>query len=365
VYATKGEMAEAEVTERETLPMYRKVFGEGHPDTARCLYSFAHILFHQGKLVEAEAAAREALTRNQTYKGGDFPHFPEWWLDGLTQVLRAEGKLAEASALAQEQIAKNEMALNEGLASQPGRFDLLLDRGYLRGRTGRWREAVADLSRVVELWPNQHGFFWFLATALVKSGDLDAHHRLCVQIRERCGGKESPDVAHLLAQACLIVAPSHQEDVVTGSRFADMGVRLYKGDLRLLAYQNAKALAEYRQELFASAAEWASKALSQPQYATENEIRANCRRVQANMVLAMSSYQLHQPDESREVLTRGLEIADTKLPKIESGDFGPYWPDWVFADMLMHEAKALIEGGAKAGDVTKTSEASGLRKDPP
>jgi serine/threonine protein kinase/tetratricopeptide (TPR) repeat protein len=347
VYATKGEMAEAEVTERETLAMYRKILGEGHPDTARSLYSLAYILFRQGKLVEAEAAAREALTMAQTYAGGDFNHFPEWWLDGLTQVLRAEGKLAEASALAKEQIAKSERPLNEGLASQPGRFDLLLARGYLYGRTGRWPEAVADLSRVVELWPNQPAFFWFLATALVKGGDFDGHRRLCVKIRERFGSKDTPDQAHLLAQACLMVPPSNPEDLVTGSRLADMGVRLYKGDFRLFAYQSCKALGDYRQGRFASAAEWASKALSQPQYATENEIRANCRRVQANMVLAMSTYKLGQRNETHEALARGLEIADTKLPKIESGDLGPYWPDWVFADVLMREAKGLIEGGAK------------------
>jgi hypothetical protein len=66
------------------------------------------------------------------------------------------------------------------------------------------------------------------------------------------------------------------------------------------------------------------------------------------MVLAMSCYQLRQPDPCRAALARGLEIADKQLPKIESGDLGPYWPDWVFADMLMHEARALIEGSSKS-----------------
>jgi hypothetical protein len=61
----------------------------------------------------------------------------------------------------------------------------------------------------------------------------------------------------------------------------------------------------------------------------------------------MSCYQLGQSDETRAALTTGLEIAAAKLPKIESGDLGPYWPDRVFADMLMHEARALIEGSSK------------------
>jgi len=79
------------------------------------------------------------------------------------------------------------------------------------------------------------------------------------------------------------------------------------------------------------------------------------------MLLAMSGYQLSQPDEARAALARGLQMADAKLAKIESGDLGRSWPDWVFAHVLMREAKALIEGGAK----TKTSDRSVPLKDSP
>ena len=91
-------------------------------------------------------------------------------------------------------------------------------------------------------------------------------------------------------------------------------------------------------------------ALSQPDYCLDRELRkrAYCRRVDASMLLAMSNYQLHRLDEARVALRRGLEIADTKLPKVESGDLGESWDEWVFAQVLMREAKALIEGGAKA-----------------
>jgi len=83
------------------------------------------------------------------------------------------------------------------------------------------------------------------------------------------------------------------------------------------------------------------------------------------MLLAMSNYQLHQLDEARAALKRGLQAADQKLPKLESGDLSLYWDEWVFAQVLMREAKALIEGGAKAGEETKTSDSSAVRKDPP
>ena len=83
------------------------------------------------------------------------------------------------------------------------------------------------------------------------------------------------------------------------------------------------------------------------------------------MLLAMTKYQLHQFEEARVALARGLEIADTKLPKIGSGDYGEFWHDWVFTQVLMREAKALIEGDAKAGGETKTSDPSSPPKDAP
>ena len=107
---------------------------------------------------------------------------------------------------------------------------------------------------------------------------------------------------------------------------------------------------------FASAAEWALKAMSQPDYCLDRELRkrAHCRRVDASMLLAMSKYQLHQLDEARAAFTKGLEIAHERLPKLERADLGEFWDEWVFAQVLMREAKALIEGGSQAGGETKS-----------
>jgi len=362
--ATKGQLAEAEDTAREALAMQRRLLGDRHPDIPDSLDILSSILLQRGKLVEAEAASREALTRFETLMGKDYPG---WLSESLTDVLRAEGKLAEAAALAEERMAKSELALSERLASQPGRSDLLLDRGYLRGRRGRWRDAVADLSKVVELRPDNYTSFALLAAALLQGGDLEAYHRLCAQIRERFGGTDSEEIATVMARACLIVPSPDSKSVATDSRLADTGVRLYKGDWRLMSCQSCKALAEYRQRRFASSAEWALKALSQPEYCCDILMvkRDHYRRVEASMLLAMSNYQVHQPDEARAALRRGLEIADAKMAKIESGDLGLFWQDWVFVRVLMREARALIEGGARAGGETKTSAPSPLRKDPP
>ena len=64
------------------------------------------------------------------------------------------------------------------------------------------------------------------------------------------------------------------------------------------------------------------------------------------MVLAMAQNRLKQTDEARDTLAKAVEIIDTKLAKLESGDLGVGWTDWIIAHALMTEAKALIEGTA-------------------
>ena len=62
------------------------------------------------------------------------------------------------------------------------------------------------------------------------------------------------------------------------------------------------------------------------------------------MVLAMAQYRMQQTDEARAALAKGVEIERTKLPKLESGDLGDGYLDWIIAHVLLREAQALIEG---------------------
>ena len=71
------------------------------------------------------------------------------------------------------------------------------------------------------------------------------------------------------------------------------------------------------------------------------------------LVLAMSQHHLGRPDEARQALSKGTELAQAKLPKLDSGDLGPNWQNWIIAHALLREAKALIEGSSRAGDGTK------------
>ena len=83
--------------------------------------------------------------------------------------------------------------------------------------------------------------------------------------------------------------------------------------------------------------------------AGENPIRD----VQAYSVLAMAQLQLQQTNAARATLAKAVEIEETKLPRLDSGDLGGGWRDWIIAHALLNEARALVEGGSKPANEVK------------
>ena len=61
-------------------------------------------------------------------------------------------------------------------------------------------------------------------------------------------------------------------------------------------------------------------------------------------VEAMCLYRLGKTDEARQVLAEAGRLLDEKGPKLESGDLGEVWPDWLCCRILRREAAALIDG---------------------
>jgi tetratricopeptide (TPR) repeat protein len=355
VEADKGELAEAEVTAREALGMKRRVLGDLHPDIPDSLANLSSILRRRGQLLEAEVAAREALRTFETLMGRNEDQSMRF-LDGLTGVLRAEGKLAEVAALEHERIVKNELDLNERLASQPGRSDFLLQRGALRARMGRWREGAVDLSKALELDPADHIAWHNMAAVLVQSGQIATYREHCRKSLERFGTTTDPSTADRIAKDCLILSSSGVDLEVVG-KIADTAVGSTNHPEHAW-FQFCKGLSEYRQGRFTSAQGWMQKVLAKAGDNLE-------RDVEAYMTLAMAYYQAKQIEQARNAFASGVEIEQTKLPKLDSGDLGGGWLDWIIAQALMREAKALIEVGARTADEARTSDSSALRTDAP
>lgn len=66
-------------------------------------------------------------------------------------------------------------------------------------------------------------------------------------------------------------------------------------------------------------------------------------------ILAMAQWRLHEKLLAQRSLSNGLEIASSQLPKLETGDIGYTWLEWIIAQTLLREAKELIEPGTTEG----------------
>lgn len=369
VLGAQGNMAEAEVMLRESLAISRRLSGPEHPDIATTLYNLATACRNEGKLTEAESFCRESLAMDKKLLGDEHPNTTTRASAELARIFRRQGKLAEAEALDREAlaIARNrhpqnptELAgallnladdlierqessgaeqlfkelLTPTLEGQPEGAKPLRHRAHFFARRGRWQEAADDLAKALKLTPYENENHCDLAPLLLELGDVEGYRQNLQATLARFGAETNPPIAMRTAKSCLSL-PMSDADAAAVGRLADAGLTATPAQ-RGGWSEFVKGTAEYRQGHFVAAVEWMAIAL-----ATQG---SPSRNAQACMVQAMAYHQSNHADEARVALARGVEIVETKLPKLDSGDLGTGWPDWIIARTLMSEAKALIEG---------------------
>ena len=310
---------------REALAKQKQLLGTEHPDVAESLNGVAAVLQRQGRSAEAAALQREALTIERKV----WPNEPGKWqadVGNLVETLARAGKSGEAEALLHE-------LLPAPMPGRPESVGLLQARAAFFARQGKWKEAIADAGKAIELDPADHGLYQMQASLLVAANDLPSYRQHCKQILARFGTTKDPVVAERMTKACLIT-PGSGADLKAVSQMADTAVTAGAGNGLLPYFQFAKALAEYRQGHFAEAVQWAQKVLA---------IKVTpILRAQAWAVLAASQGQLKQTEEARAALAGSLEVLKTSLPKPGNSDLGGDWKDGIIAQKLAHEAQNLI-----------------------
>jgi tetratricopeptide (TPR) repeat protein len=327
----QGKTAQAEPLYREGLALCRKVSPENCEQRQWLASVLALTLRNEGKMAEVEALYLEAITNSAKLWPQNFPRW-EWQYNGLMDVLQHEGKTNEVERLGQEFSAY----ANAGLLPPPifktGEEGLLYSSGMLHARAGQWTNAVAEFSKLVEMVPNEHWYHYYLAPLLAQSGDLEGYRRHCAQVLAIFGGTNNPIVAERMAKDCLVVRAAGI-DLDAVARLADTAVTNSSGHPFSAYFEFVKGLAEYRQKHFASAIDWMQKALADPS--------VDYRNAQAYLVLAMAQHESGQLAECRVAMDKGEQIIQA-MPKLESGDIGETWNDWIIVHLLRNEAKAMI-----------------------
>jgi hypothetical protein len=199
---------------------------------------------------------------------------------------------------------------------------------------GHWKEAASGLAMGLPHQPDNHDFYHALAPLLVQSGDIDGYRQLCVTIVSKFGATKDTYIADRMAKDCLIL-PVPGMDLARVGDLAQRALTQGANQPALPFFQVCKAMAEYRQGHFESAAEWAKKASGSPIPYSAAESFA---------VLSLAQWRMQQYEEARASIARCEAVVEKSLPKLESGNLGDDWRDWIITHVWLAEAKSLILG---------------------
>jgi hypothetical protein len=311
---------------KTAISIQRKLLGDDYPDTVSSLGSFGQVLESEGNLVEAEVVYREALTSWR--KSGDHNAGSLWGWGQMCHVLVAQRKYRDAEQLLAE-------VLTPAFVKDSDCADLLGRRLDLMGRQGRWKEAAADASTLMQYRPTDYYWPYNLAALLAITQDRPAYEQLCRRLPAGYAETTNPYIAQRVAEACLLL-PNSGADLQLVDRLAARAVTLGNSDAY---FQPCKSLSEYRQGSFAGAVEWAEKSLK------GSEVFA---RAKGCAVLAMSQWRLGLRDAARATLNEGNKLAQD-ISSNQAVDLGDKWMDWLIARILLNEATEIIANESTPG----------------
>lgn len=176
---TLGKLDQAETSLRRAIAMQRKLRDEDSLQEAFALCTLAEVL-HEGRHGEAETASRAALAIYRKRLGNDSNEVASA-LDNLNSQLELEGKLAEAEAVSREAISIRERINPAGHQALSMAYCSLGRTIFMTGSTNRLPEAENYLRKALE-WDEKvvgKGKFsqvymrLYLAEVLQNQGKLD------------------------------------------------------------------------------------------------------------------------------------------------------------------------------------------------
>jgi tetratricopeptide (TPR) repeat protein len=284
------------------------------------------------KWAQALQYQREALKMNWQFHPVNDPSSVDA-LNHLVMALRWQGRIAETEQLFEEAFS---------LAKQrrePESNHLHIVRASFRVRDGRFTEAAADLTKVLEEGPGFSDRWYRLAALLAYSGDVAGYRKLCEGMLARWATATNALDLERTANACLQL-PSGETQVGAATRAADRAASFGKGDRETPWFKFAQGLAAYRQGHFAKVLELADATLAET-----NRPKEASARVEVWAVAAMAHQRLGHATEAREWLVRAVAgaQAQTYLKQPNTAWFTDGYSEWWAAPhVLLREAKELI-----------------------
>jgi serine/threonine protein kinase len=299
--------------------------------------------------------------------------------DARQRAVAAEEKaeLAEANEAALRHVAEARIRISQAqnLVSQDrySEADQLLDEnsfsipptniessvvfrslGEWHALQNQWDAAANRFETLVQVnqsdgWDNGTLDYLRLGTTLIEAGNPAAYRNFRERMVSHFSGTTNAVVAERTIKISLLAPPD--ETILTRLQpFEDTAARsfasadLANADSVFHAAWGCISLSliEYRRGNYNQAAEWCRRCLA---YSQDNLPRT----ATAQIILAMSDFQLGKKAEAASQLARARDIIDNKFEgDLEPGDGEQgFWFDWVFGRIILDEAEKLQAPSAR------------------
>jgi serine/threonine protein kinase len=212
----------------------------------------------------------------------------------------------------------------------------------------QWDQAANRFETLVQVnqldgWDNATLDYLRLGTTLMEAGNADVYRNFCEETIAHFAGTTNPVISERTIKISLLAPPdvkilaNLQSFEETASRaFANTDMGNVDSVFHAAWGSVSLALIEYRRGNYAKAADWCRRCLA---YSQDNQPRT----ATADIILAMSDFQLGKKPEATSEFAQGREIIENKFAGgLEPGDGEQgFWFDWIFGRIILEEAEKL------------------------
>jgi tetratricopeptide (TPR) repeat protein len=202
-------------------------------------------------------------------------------------------------------------------------------------RQGKWREAADVYRQLVERQPVRNRNWVLLAPLLVQTGDAAAYRQHCDALLASFAEARLPITLERTAKACLLM-PMEPSHVQRPAELAARACTLGANHEFLAHFRLADGMAQFR------AGQWplACERLEQARQLDNN--RDPYLAATAGFLLAMACHQRQLEADAQRYFDEATATVRQRMPRLEQGDLGPAWPDWLVCEIARQQAASMI-----------------------
>ena len=340
VHLGRKDYAAAERNLRQAIDLNRRVTqGKDDRQLIALYHNLGLALAQQGRHDEAVAAYGQSLEASEKLLGRDHVG-ADATVGNLAAALRAQGKEDDARAYESRRVSIRIKGLDEAIRQRPSEGGLHYERGVWKCRAGRFKDALPDFDKALELDPADHEKYFFAAPAYLHAGDVDGYRRLSRELTRRFRSSDRPEVGERIAKASLI-EPDPEADLAVCAQLLERAVSAGPSHPYADWFRTTQGLFEYRRGDYA-------KALSVLEGLPEKGNMHDYGRGLAGLVRAMALARSGKADEARKTLAEVTGRFDALRTTPGTGDLGSDYSNWFTYQIVLRQARAVVEAADRA-----------------